>query len=152
MTMRIDTYATVVEANHKIAGGITGGPLPNKGLGTYKDLVGKTLTFTAPAGNKTFTQPAGKLPGEMSFQDVKTQLEAAIANLRVVPIDGKIGFEDTAGASVTLGAVNEPARTILGFENNKAISGRFLNGPGGAVPKFWQMVAEFGQVYITVEV
>lgn len=148
--MIIQRFGTYTAANHSMRGGIVGGAATNS---PFEDLVGKTITFTAPVGSKTFTQPAGTNRGQLRFADVKTQLEGAIADLEVVTIDNKIGFRrKTAGQVVSLGAVSEAARPILGLPDNEAVTGRFLNGPGGAAPKFIEHVTENGAVSIAIEV
>lgn len=146
----IEKFGTYSEANHMIRGGIVGGA---KTAVPFEGLVGKTITFATPSGSKTFTQPSGTLPGQMLFKDVKAQLEAAIANLVVLSVDGKIAFRHaTAGSSVSLSALDEPARSIFGLANQAAISGQCLNGPGGSVPKYVDMISENGSIFITVEV
>ena len=146
----IEKFGTINEANHKIRGGIVGGSGTER---PYEGLVGKTITFSTPSGTKTFTQPTGTQPGQMLFSHVKAQLEAAIATIEVLTVDGKIAFRHkTAGQVVALAALDEPARAIFGLANNQAISGQFLNGPGGAAPKYIDMVTENGAVYIATEV
>lgn len=146
----IQRFGTYPAANHAMSGGIIGGAPTDK---MFEGLVGKTITFTSPAGSKTFTQPAGTNLGQLKFSDVKAQLEGAIANLKVLSIDNKLAFgHATAGSSVTLGAVDEPARVILGLPNKEAIAGRFLNAPSGTAPRFLEHVTENGAVSIAIEV
>lgn len=148
--IKIEKYGTLEEANLKMQGGISTG-VPTSSL--FPDLVGNTITFSSPAGSCTFTQPAGQLPGLMSFADVKTQLETAIANLKVLTVSNKLCFRHaTAGQVVSLAALDEPARLALGLVNLEAITGSCLNGPGGATPKFLEFVTENLFVYVAVEV
>lgn len=146
----IKKFATFPEANLVIQGGLITGVDVSK---SFEGLVGKTITFTSPAGSCTFSQPSGKPLGQLSFQDLVSQLETAITNLDVVNINGRLAFRHkTAGSAVTLGSANEPARVILGFANNVAINGQCLNGPGGSAPKFLEHVTENGSISIATEV
>jgi hypothetical protein len=148
MAIKINHYSSLQEANHMMAGGIIGskfdGPL---------SLVGLALTFTTPAGTKTFTQPSGITAGLMRFKDFKTQLEAAIANLVVSQVDGNVAFSHaTPGTAVVMANADEPAKAQLGFKNTTSISGQFLNGPSGSAPKAVDMTVENGKAYVMVEV
>ena len=149
--MKIEKYGTLEEANLKIQGGITGGVPTSQ---PFVGLVGQTITFATPAGACTFTQPTGKVVGQLTFQDVKAQLEAAVANLQVSAVDNKISFtHKTNGQAVSLAALNESARAVLGLGNGEAIAGRCLNGPGSAsLPRFVEFVTESLFVYVAVEV
>lgn len=149
--IKIREFRSIVAANFFLSGGVVGGvPVPSHTKYRFQDLVGKTLTFTSPAGSKTFTQPAGLFPGELTFQDVKSQLEGAIANLRVLLVEGQLAFQHaTAGTVVSLASANEPARPILGFPNNVGISGVALADPGGSAPKFISLTVKDGAFFIT---
>lgn len=129
--LNIIKFRNYIEANHVMRGGIVGGPVSVTGIA---GLVGATLTFTNPSGNKMFTQPAGSPSGVITFKDIKSQLEAAVANLKVELIADCIAFRHASGTAVTLGSANEPARTKLGMPNNTAINGKVYNPPGGAAP------------------
>lgn len=147
--VKILKFATVIEANFKIAGGIVGGTPTNV---PFENLVGTTLTFSNPAGSWTFTVGTGQ-PGQLRFSEVKTQLEANIANLVVETVDNKVGFRHaTDGQSAAMAAVDEVARSILGFSNpvgGEAITGLFLNPPDGPAPRYHEFVSEYGAVYVS---
>lgn len=148
--MVIEKYPNYETANLAIQGGLCGGVRTDQ---PFVGLVGEIVTFATPAGACTFTQPTGRVVGQMHFVDVKAQLEAAVANLRVFSIDNKLAFKHkTPGSAVTLAALSEPARRVLGLDDNTAIAGRCLNGPSGAVPKFNSFVTENLFVYVAVEV
>ena len=149
--MKIEKYGTLDEANLKIQGGITGGVPTSQ---PFVGLVGNTITFAAPAGACTFTQPTSAVVGQMAFKDVKAQLEAAVANLVVSSINDKLCFKHaTAGSAVSLAALDEPARVALGLVNDEAIAGRCLGGPSAAAPpRFIGFVADSPFVYIAIEV
>ena len=150
MTIKIEKYGSLEEVNHMLLGGIVGGQLPNSGL--ISGLVGETITFTSPAGSHTFTQPSDAAAGLMRFKDIKSQLEGAIANLVVLLIDGKIGFKHgTAGSVASFGTDAQPAKPLLGFKSGVAVSGRFVNAPGGSAPALVNMaVSDF--IYVSLVV
>lgn len=148
--MVIEKYGTLEAANLSMRGGIATGI---KTTDPFVGLVGQTITFATPAGACTFTQPTGRVSGQMHFVEVKAQLEAAVANLVVSSVDNKITFSHaTPGSIVSLGVLNEPARAALGLGNGEAITGRFLNPPDGVAPRFVTFVTEVLCVYVAVEV
>lgn len=143
MALKIRKFRNIEEANLVLNGAVYGGRVDSG----VDQLVGKTITFTAPAGTKTFTQ-GGQYAGRLSFAEIKSQLEGAIANLRVHNIGGFIVFAHTSGTAVSLGAVNETGRAPLGLPNNKAVSGTVYAGPAGAAPKVSQVVPSTGDAVI----
>ena len=155
MALRILHLGRLAEANIKIRGGLIGAPqkLSKQGV-VLTGLVGEDLTLTSPSGSHTFV--AGALPGNaLTFQEVKTQLEAAIASLRVGLVEKSIFLEHTtAGTAVTMGAVDEPARAILGFSNptgGVVIAGQALNDVGGAEPNFVSHSESDGHHYFVID-
>lgn len=143
-------YATVSEANFKMRGGVVGGLPVNT---PFEGLVGLTLTFSSPAGSCTFTQPTGRHLGQMLFADVKAQLEAAIADLEVLTgVGNMLAFQNKTDAPVSLAALDEPARLILGLPFNEAVTGQYLNPPDGAAPRYLEFVSEYGAIYVSAEV
>lgn len=148
--IQINKYASIIEANFKIQGGVTGGVVTSQ---PFENLVGLTLTFSSPVGSCTFTQPAGTQCGQLRFSDVKAQIEAAVADVRVCTIENKFALtRKTSGQNISMAALDEPARKILGFASHEAIAGQFLNGPSGPNPKYLEFVSEYGAVYISIEV
>ena len=148
MALKILKFRNIEEANHMLGGGILGGEVSAAGVA---DLVGKTITFTAPAGTKTFTQPSGTYQGLLTFKDIKAQLEAAITNLVVLQINNKIAFKHASGTAVTMGATTETGRAPLGLPNGKAVTGVVYAGPGGASPKVDQIYVQNDTVYCLTE-
>lgn len=145
--LKIRKFRNIETANLLLNGAIEGGAI---GAGVDQ-IVGKAITFTSPAGTKTFTQ-GGQYQGRLTFAEIKSQLEAAVANLRVLQLDGKIIFKHaTAGTAVTLGAVNEAARVILGLPNNEAISGTVYAPSGGAAPRVLQLQPQGDTIYVLTE-
>lgn len=139
-------FNSLAEANYWCAGAVVGAVRPH---GNFQNLVGKTITFTAPAGSCTFTQPTADAAGLMDFAAVQSQIQTAIANLKVLANGENIVFLNSSGAAVTLASANEPARAALGLPNNAAIAGIVLNPPGGGVPTFVGLVPETNAIYIT---
>ncbi len=77
-------------------GGIVAGPVGAQGI---PNLVGKMLRFTLPAAAEhTFVVGAGVSgdPYTLTLLEIKTQLEAAVAGLRVSMIDGRLVLQETA--------------------------------------------------------
>lgn len=149
MPLKIKKFRNIDEANHLLNGGVIGADLKSGGI---DDLVGKVITFTAPAGTKTFTQGT-KYPGRLTFDEIKTQLEAAITNLRVVMIDRKIAFRHaTAATAVTLAAAGgDTARPLLGVPLG-AVAGVVYAGPAGSAPKVSSMQPGAGDtVFVLTE-
>ncbi len=147
MALKIRKFRSIEEANHILNGGIVGGELKSGGV---DELVGKIITFTSPAGTKTFTQ-GSKYQGRLSFDEIKTQLEGAIANLRVVLIDRKIAFRHASGTAVTMAAAaGDTARPFLGLALT-AHSGVTYAGPSGAAPKVSLMQPAGETVFVLTE-
>lgn len=147
--LKLLKFRNIEEANAVLNGAVMGGECPAAGI---PELVGKIITFSAPAGTKTFTQPSGNYQGLLTFKDIKTQLEGAITNLQVRLINGKLVFKHaTAGTAVTLAAVNETGRAPLGLPNNEAVNGQVFAGPGGASPKVDQFYVQGDTIYVLTE-
>lgn len=146
----IQKYGTVIEANFKIRGGLVGGV---KTSAPFDGLIGQTITFSNPAGACTFVAGTG-VSGQLRFAEVKLQLEAAIANLLVETTDNAlISFlHKTDGQFVSLAALPENARRVLGLPYNEAIAGLYLNPPDGLKPRYLEFVSEYGAVYVSAEV
>lgn len=139
-------FSSILESNNWFRGGIAGGADP---AGTFH-LVGQTVTFSAPAGSCTFTQPTSTVQGLLSFTDVKSQLEAAIAGLKVDCAGRKLFFYQSSGAAaVALAAVNEGGRVPLGLPNNEAVIGTLAAAPGGSAPALVSVTPAEGAIYVT---
>lgn len=149
MALKILKFRTIEEAEHMLGGGLIGVKNPSH----FSGLVGQTITFTAPAGSKTFTEVAGQPPDMLTFPQVKAQLET-IANLKVLLVNGHVAFKHAGGLAVTLAAVDQPARAILGLNNpsgGAAISGQFVNPPGGSAPYVVSMCPDNHTIYVMIE-
>lgn len=114
-------------------GGIQGVDV-SKGI---NGLVGKTLTFTAPAAfSVTFTAVTGSeyVNGTtLRYQDIKQQIEAANAAIRVTQCGGCIWLvEKSPTNGVALAAASSAVKALFGFDAEAATSGRVLKQLGSA--------------------
>jgi hypothetical protein len=136
MALRIHKFATIEEAQLFLRGGISGKDVTK---GVY-GLIGKTLTFTSPADNVTFTAHADTTRDGflLTHKDIKTQIETAIPTLKVKQVCGRIAFEEaTPSAGVALEDTATEAKNILGFDNNEASVGKVVAPTSaGPVPYF----------------
>jgi hypothetical protein len=122
-----------VDLEHFLQGGIVGAGVVGK---LFYGLHGKTLNFTAPIGVVAFAAPGGSAQSPLTIQDVKAQIEAAIATLLVTFKDGhiRIGMATPSAGVVLSGAGT--ANAILGFGTTTPTTGTFFNKPAGGVPEF----------------
>ena len=133
MALKVYKFRDIMEMENFLRGGIMGGV---NIAGGVVGLVGKLLTFTAPAGSHTFVT-ANRYNDMLLLKDIKTQLEAAIANLKVYSIGGQIAFQHTTAASaVVLSANNEPAKSLLGFDQDTAVTGKLYGVVPGTPPAY----------------
>ena len=135
---------------HFLQGGIIGssmkGPpgVANKAF----DLVGKTLIFTAPAGVVTFVAPAPPA-SLLSPQDVKAQIEAQIAALKVTFPGHSLAINlATPAIGVNLNSTGT-ANSLLGMSKATITLGTFYNPPGGGAPELVS-VGQVGDGYLQV--
>ena len=123
MSFSVHKFATIVEMEQYLNGGIIGGKdLSSAGV---LGLIGQTLTFTRPAFTCTFTDPG---VGSLRLGDIKQQIELANPHIQVVFSNGCVAFVEkvpTLGVALDP-AANEVARTILGFAVTGTIEGRVI--------------------------
>lgn len=159
MALRIKKFQNIAEANFVLQGGLIVGQLPatraGRGNVGYLGLIGESLTFTSPADDHTFTQPAGGTAGILTFQDVVTQLEAGVVGLLVEKVGDRMGFRhSTPGTLITLAAADEPARAILGLANpptsGAAHASQFVNADGLTDPFFVGMSADQSAIIVII--
>jgi hypothetical protein len=133
---RIYKFSDINEMQLFLNGALIGGPIPN-GMGA---LVGLTLTFTAPAFALTFapSDATDRDPNLLLFSDLKAQIEAENDAVLVTQWNGRIVFiEKTPSSGMAFGTEDEPAKTLLGFDKNRAMVGRLFHPPGiGGPPNF----------------
>lgn len=122
---KVYQFDGIQETEHFLNGGILGGPIPMEGV---RGLVGKTITFTSPDDDCTFTDGSGDDPKLLQFADIKSQMETQISGLRVLLLAGmNIGFVlATPSAATALGVTAEDARALLGLARSGAISGKLV--------------------------
>lgn len=136
---KIYKFRDIVEATFFLNGGIKGSQsLRQASTNTRTNLipaifglVGKQLVFTSPSSTTvTFTTgTAVDDPQSLTFQDIKSQIEAALSSAVLVnSIDAFISIIEVAPTSgVALGAAGSPAadaRPFLGFSLGDATTGK----------------------------
>lgn len=136
--IRVNKFGSIFEAQLFLRGGLIGAKING---GTY-NLVGKTIQFERPVmATVTFVAGTGPDPYLLTFQDIKAQVEAAIAGILVVSLDGKICFvESTPSGGVKVTGVGTGV-TLLGFSASGATEGFVYNSPFDnppVVPYFMQ--------------
>ena len=139
MPNRIYKFTDINEAQFFLNGGIIGAPIA-KGIG---GLTGLTLTFTAPAFAVTFgaisPAPTGRDAYKLLLGDLKAQVEAANPGILVSQLGGRIVFvEKVPSVGVALSANNEVAKTLLGFDQHNATTGKLFRpmGIAGGPPNY----------------
>lgn len=123
MSFSVHKFATIVEMERFLNGGIIGGT--DLSRGSVNGLIGRTLTFARPAFSVTFTDPGG---GTIGLLDIKQQVEAASTHIQVVFSNGCVVFaEKVPTLGVALDPVaNEKARALLGFPPTGVVEGRII--------------------------
>lgn len=120
-------------------------------------LNGLTLTFTTPAGAVTFGDSTQVDKNFYQLNDIKAQIEAAIPTLRVLQANGVLIFVlATPTTGVVLSGNNEPAKRILGFDQNSTSVGKLYAPPGTSPPvaPAWTWIDSTGEnqyLVITLE-
>jgi hypothetical protein len=112
---KVYKFKDIDEAELFLNGAVFGGDL----RAGVQNLVGTKLKFTLPAAvEHTFVVGAGADPYTLSLADLKSQLEGAVAGLRVRSFDGRLALmEITPSLGVTLiAATSNDARAALGFD------------------------------------
>jgi hypothetical protein len=152
---KIYKFKDIVEAQHFLNGGLLGarvvpmsgsapaglGGSPNNlGLG-IAGLVGKTLIFVSP-GTPTVTFTASAAagnpdPNTLMLSDLKTQIEAANAAVKVLAIDGRLALiEVTPTGGVAINKTGT-ANALLGFDSAVNTVGKVYAPPPSATPPAW---------------
>lgn len=140
MGLKVYKFRDIVEMEAFLRGGLVGGVDVSGGV---VELVGKVLTFTAPAGAVTFVT-ASRYNDMLLLKDIKTQVETAlgVGNIKVFSIAGKIAFvHPTSASAISFSGNDEPAKRLLGFDQNNSATGRAYSEAGGASPAFVQAYA-----------
>ena len=129
---KIFKFRDIAEVQNFLNGGLLGTDV-SKGVA---GLIGKTLSFTSPAaGVVTFV--AGTAPDDkLMFADIKTQIEAVVAGVKVYQIGGQIAFVDAANpiaAPVSL-AAGDDAKKLFGFPTVGVVTGRIIKDAQSLTP------------------
>ena len=145
----VETYLNGGLIFKDIRGAVMGGT--EGGIGAGLDgLVGKTLIFTSPAvvtvtfvassGVGGSAQPGvGKNPNPqvLLFKDLKLQIEAAAALVKVFSFGGRLVLIEATPASGIGINKDGTANTILGIDTATNSVGKFYTPPPSAVSPCW---------------
>jgi hypothetical protein len=134
---RFYKFADMQAAEIFLNGGLLGTGIQTlpQGAAGFTGLVGRTLTFTAPAGSCTFVagawDPAGVL---LLFKEVKAQIEAALtpALIKVTQVRGSIAFaHPTFASAIVISGLAGPleAAQFFGFDADGLSSGKKFGPP-----------------------
>lgn len=146
MALRVYKFRDIVEMELFLRGGLLGGDVSRGVVG----LVGKTLTFTAPAGNVTFVTE-NRENDMLLLADIKAQTEAAIANLTVLSVGGHIAFvHSSTAAGVALSATDSEAKSLLGFRRVGATTGKVYGVVPGTPPAYLDSYASYDNSHVLV--
>lgn len=149
--LKVYEFGSADEIQLFLNGGILGGLVGNGFIG----LVGKTLTFTAPAGTVTFVS-AGRPNDVLLLSDVKSQIETALTAvaIKVMAVRGRVAFVHPTGTSaIALDGSTEAGKSILGFDGNTSTSGKVYGAVVGTPPAVVALhpTVDNGFVLLTVE-
>lgn len=119
-------FADILKLQQFLNGGLHTGSDPRKG---FDGIVGKTLVFTQPAA-ATVTFAAGSAKYNfLTFSEVKSQVEAAVAGIEVLQDGAELVFIETSptnGVSITGGT----AASLMGIKPNE--TSKVFKYPDGA--------------------
>ena len=142
---KVYKFRDISELESHLQGAIVGGSVVNG----FTGLENKTLVFTQPAA-ATCTFTAGATPGFHTFAEVVTQLEAAVAGLRVSQKENRLRLKQdtpTPGNGVII--TGGTARSVLGLSSTATSTGIVYNAPGGASPAYVHTYYD-GQAHVLV--
>lgn len=135
-TNKIRKFEDVDGVQLFLNGALFGGPLK----GGIQGLVGRKLKFLLPAAVEyTFITGTGTDPYTLSLADIKTQLEGAVAGLRVRSYDGKLVLMEitpTGGVSIAT-ATSLESRALLGLDTVGTISSKVYAPPPSTTAPCW---------------
>ncbi len=137
---RIRKCTDILEATAFLNGAVFGGA-----FSVVSGIVGKTFKLLTPAvATVTFVaaaSPPGGDPTALLIKDIKAQIEAAVATLRVTQLNGKICFTEvtpTAGVSVDRTGT---ANAILGLDAAIDTTGKVYAPPPSATAPCWTTIS-----------
>lgn len=149
--VKLQKFNDIFEVETFLNGGLIGGDVK----GGVTGLVGLQLTFANPAGTVTFTTGTGTDPYKLSFKDIKSQIEAQVATVKVTSFGGRIVFmEATPTSGVSFPATAQQSKALLGFDADTALGGKkYQPTSAGASPNVLDVysVNETTHVVVTWE-
>lgn len=133
MALRMNKFRDIVEAEIFLRGGLIGTDVSKGVVG----LVGKTISFTSPVGDVTFVT-ANRENDMLLLTDIKSQIEAVLTSgMRVLSVGGRIAFVHPSGTTaIALAATDQQAKSLLGFDQNSATSGKVYGVVPGTPPAY----------------
>lgn len=121
---KVYRFKDLNEAMLFLNGAVIGKAIPLNGI---QGLVGRKIKFTLPAAvEHTFVTGGGTDPYTLSLDDIKTQLEAAVAGLKVRTFEGKLVLQEStpSGGVVIIAATSAEARALLGLDPANTITSK----------------------------
>lgn len=161
MAQRVYKFTDIFQVQTFLNGGIIAGALKGAqnggspagiGSGIY-GLVGATLKFTSPSAvTVTFVASDGAggsadpalpvdqrnpNPQVLTFKDIKAQIEAAIATVRVTSYEGRLVLTEVTPTSGVALDNTGTANALLGLDNAGSTTGKVYAPPPSATPPCW---------------
>jgi hypothetical protein len=136
-TNKVYKFRDIVEAELFLNGAILGGGNADKGYA----VVGKKLHFTAPGPVGTVTFTTGTNPNDpytLYLKDVKTQVETAVAGIKVFTKDNRIVFTSSTGVVLHPTGAADDANAAFGFDPLQDVVGKVYTPVDvSATPPCW---------------
>lgn len=128
-TNKIYKFKDITAAQAFLNGAVFGSPvLANQALAIFRNIVGKT--FKIGATTVTFTvsgSPPDADNTALTFKEVKSQIESAVATVKVSLLEGALVIiEATPSSGVTVDKVGT-ANTMLGFDTKANTVGKVFS-------------------------
>ncbi len=144
---RVRKFTEIYEVETFLNGGIILGDVEKSGIGALPsglsagidNLVGKTLHFTTPNVTITFTAASPASPNQnpnvLLFKDIKAQIEAQAAALKVRSFGKKLVIMEATPTNGLVLADDGTANPLLGFKG--PITTKVYAAPPSAVAPCW---------------
>lgn len=125
---KVRKFRDISLLEHQLQGAVLAGNDPVQG---FRNIVGKTLVFTVPSAHTVTFVAGASGPTDLTFLEVKTQIEAVMGDVYVLSLDKQLCIiERTPSAGVVI--TGGTALNSLGFGSAGA-TGWVYNYPDGVV-------------------
>lgn len=144
-TYKTYKFQDLTQLEHHLNGGVRTGASVLRG---FFGLVGKTIIFGNPVANYTFV--AGAHFSDLTFAEVKAQIEAAFPTITVLSINDQLAFIE-ATPSMGLTITGGTGLAILGCPGGA--TGRvyeYLDGSPGVAPPYWITSYPMGNYHVLI--